>query len=427
MQLPGAETSVSTGQDGRDRQVGHDGRDGQVSVSTGRDGQLRRDGRASEEHTEDRGVIEETEEFLTDFIVLPEFTPTIISAWIAAAWLCDAWDRFPHLSIYSPEKRCGKTRLLEVLNLIVPSPLSTSSISPAALYRFIGGAKRRPTIILDEAQSLSRARSESGEVIRELLNAGIEKHAKVIRCGGKKMTEVIEFPTYSPKVFAQIGEPEGVLADRSLPIRMRRKTKEDIVQRLRLREVEPRARALRKRLEQWAEESEKDARDVYSWIDPLEIENDRMADLLMPLQTVLVLEGGDQEDILTMYAATLDERDQKQESQSWGVRLLRACREIFHEVKSSFIPTATLIEKLKAREEEPWYRWNKGEGITPESLAKLLRPYDVNPQHNKTRTQRGYHASDFGEAWTRYLPYLSPETPSKPSNPSSPSKGRAQR
>jgi len=358
------------------------------------------------------------ERFLTVYVTLPPYTPTVIAAWVLAAWMSSVWDRFPHLAIYSPEKRCGKTRLLDVLKLIVPNAKSASSISPAALYRVIGLSTIRPTIILDEAQSLSRAKSESGEALRELLNAGIEKDAQVIRCGGKKMEEVKEFPTYSPKVFAQIGEPDGVLADRSLPIEMKRKTEQDIVQRFRMREVQLRAKALRKRLEQWAADNERAATTIYSTIEPLDIENDRMADLLMPLQAVMSIDGGDGLDTLSAYATHLEERDKRPESQSWGVRLLAACREIFDgEEDNAFIPTSTLIEHLISQSEEIWSRWNRGEGMNPEALAKLLRPYDIRSAQNKKRTQRGYFVGDFQEAFERYLVPL--EKPSKPSIPSS--------
>lgn len=364
-------------------------------------GRAGRVGRVSEKHT---SLIGEVESFLTDYITLPTDTPTIIAAWVISAWISNAWDRFPHLSIYSPEKRCGKTRLLEVLKLIVPNALSTSSISPAALYRFIGKFKPRPTIIIDEAQSLSRVKSESGEVLRELLNAGIEKDAKVIRCGGKKMEEVKEFPTYSPKIFAQIGEPDSVLADRSLPIEMKRKTEQDIVQRFRMREVLPRAKALRARLEKWAQDLEEAAAIIYSSVEPLEIENDRMADLLMPLQAVIQLEDDGRLDILSAYAINLEERDKRPESQSWGVRLLAACRDIFEgEEDNAFISTSTLIKHLVSRSEEIWSRWNRGEGINPEALAKILRPYDIRSTQNKKRTQRGYFVGDFQEAFKRYL------------------------
>jgi hypothetical protein len=400
---------------------------GGVSVATpGQDGQDGQAGQVSEEYA---SPIEEVVRFLTDYVTLPLYTPTVIAAWVLAAWLSVVWDRFPHLSIYSPEKRCGKTRLLEVLKLIVPNPIFTSSISSAALYRLIGGSAIKPTLILDEAQSLSRVRSESAETLRELLNAGIEKDTKVFRCGGKKMEQVKVFPIYSPKIFAQIGEPDAILADRSLPIEMTRKTGQDVVQRFHMREVQPRARTLRDRLERWAKENEENAAEVYSsMIEPLNIANDRMEDLLMPLQTVLVwddvLSGGagveaQSLNTLSAYATSLEERDKRQESQSWGVQLLTACREIFESEKdTSFMPTTTLIENLVSRTDEPWHRWNRGDGMNPEALAKLLRPYKIRPTHNKDKTQRGYYVSDFSDAFERYLLPLE-----KPSNPSSPPGG----
>ncbi len=244
----------------------------------GQAGQVRR---VSEEQTGDcqTGVIQETARFLTDYIVLPLYTSTVIAAWVAAAWLSQVSDRFPHLYVYSPEMRCGKTRLLEALNLIVPAPMFTSSISPPALYRSIeaGSAsssgsilkakdkRRLPTLLLDEAQSLKRVSSESGEVFKELLKAGIEKDSQVYRCGSKSKDFKPEgFRIYCPKVVAMIGEPDGVLADRSLLIEMRRKTKEETVERFRSREVQPRADALRKSLEQWAADYEKTATAVLS-------------------------------------------------------------------------------------------------------------------------------------------------------------------
>lgn len=362
--------------------------------------------------------IDKAAEFLIDYIALPEAAPTIISAWVGAAWLCDVWDRFPHLAISSPEKRCGKTTLLNILRVMVPRPMHTSNISPAALYRAI--AKNKPTLLFDEAQSLSRVGTESGEVNREILNASIEKDSVVIRCGGRKMEEIHEFPVYSPKVFAMIGDLDGVLADRSLPVPMRRRTSADTVQRYRSRVVEARGKALHDELEAWAEQNTELARQYYDTIEPFGIENDRMAELLLPLQAVLTITGKGI-DVLEAYARTLDERDRQQESQSPGVRLLSACREQFDD-DTKFISTATLIDALKGRTEEPWHRWNRGEGLNPEGLAKLLRPFNIKSQHDITRTVRGYHKAAFAEAWGRYLTSPVQAVP----NPSRSSKGKAQ-
>jgi hypothetical protein len=370
------------------------------------------------------GLVGELARFLADYIVLPEISLLVIAAWVVAAWLADVWDRFPHLCVLSPEKRCGKSLLLDLLFLVVPRPRLSTNISPAALYRLIG--QEQPTLLLDEAQSISRRGSEASEVLREILNAGIGKGALVLRCGGKDRDRIDQFSIYSPKVFAQIGPPDGVLADRCLPIQMERKTAADHVQRYRSRVVEPRGQELHARLETWAVENLGRARKLYSQMWTFDIANDRMAELLVPLMTVLGIAGGLKAlNRLREYADLLEARDREQEMQTPGVRLLLACRELFGERdllgnKRRFLMTATLIAGLVERLEEPWCRWNKGQPITDEAVARLLRPYGIRPGHDKSRTFRGYYACHFEEAWNRYLPPIPPETPSNPSNPSDP-------
>ncbi len=376
-----------------------------------RHGQAGRVGRLSQ------GVVEETAAFLSTFIVLPEYADTVIAAWVLAAWMIKSWDRFPHLAISSPEKRCGKSTLLDLLALIVPKPLPASNPSPAVIYRVIEGTQ--PTLILDEAQSLSRKGSESGEVVRELLNAGIGKKSQVLRCGGGKQEfKVKKFSIYSPKIFAMIGDVDGVLADRSISISMRRmvKNQDHEVERFIYRKVEARAAEIKSKLEEFAKEFSEKAADLYSEMEPFNIDNARMADLLTPLQVVLTLDNPGNLDILLAYAQSLEEAEKRKESQTPKVKLLRACREIYTEEDVPFMETKILIDHLIARTEEPWVRWNKGAGMSPESLALLLRPFGISSGHNRARTKRGYYRQDFEEAWKSYLPPLKNlSNPSKPS------------
>lgn len=370
------------------------------------------------------GVIGEVAEFIAKYIVLPRTSILVISAWVAASWLMDVWDRFPHLAISSPEKRCGKTLLLELLALIVNKPRTTTNISPAALYRVV--QQQKPTLLMDECQSLKRRGSEASEVMREILNAGIGKDAKVTRCGGKDHDRIDEFSVYSPKVFAMIGEPDGVLADRCLPVAMKRKTEDDHVERYRSRQVKAAGEALQSKLKEWAKENEEGVKTTYDAQEPFDIDNDRMADLLTPLQAVLVVIGGDEALMeLRGYATDLDARDREQETQSPGVQLLAACREIYEELKKKgkkFLQTDALISLLVDRDEEPWHRWNDGDPISREKLAWLLRPYGIRSKRDKGQQHKGYFSCDFEESWKRYLSSpASLENPANPANPPNPS------
>lgn len=343
--------------------------------------------------------------FIDDYVVTQNGSSLVISTWCAATYLMDIWDRFPHLAISSPEKRCGKTTLLELLFLIVNNPRFTTNISPAALYRIIEA--ERPTLLMDECQSLARRGSEASEVLREILNAGIGPNAKVIRCGGSNMNEIVEFSVYSPKVFALIGKPDAVLADRSIPVELRRKQAHDSVKRFRSRVVEKEAEPLKKSLRNWCEENQEKIQNIYDTIEPFEIENDRMADLLTPLQSILKVVNGPLEE-LEQFAYLLDERDRQEESQTPGVQLLVACKEIFKGYK--FLSTDSLIKNLAKRDEEPWATWARGKPISPTAVAALLRPYGIRPDRKqkkegrKVKTIRGYYSDDFKDAWGGYTP-----------------------
>jgi putative DNA primase/helicase len=343
--------------------------------------------------------------FVGRYIVMPDEVLMVASAWTAAAWLSDVWDRFPHLAITSPEKRCGKTHLLQLLELVTPNAVNTSSISPAAIYRLI--ESRKPTLLLDEAQSLKRG-GETADALNELLCAGIDRHAKVYRCSREGDNEVQSFSAYSPKVIALIGNLNGVLADRCLPLSLKRKTTERVEQ-YRTRTVVPLGQALREKLEKWATDKAAEVTKVYERVEPFDIANDRLAELLMPLQAVMEVVDVERLEVLRNYAQLLDAKDREAERMSPGVRILTACKEIFAQVKATengvkYLRNRELITKLIERSEEPWAKFSRGEPITAEALANLLRPYGVKSVRSKDQKERWYLAHDFQDAWNRYTP-----------------------
>ena len=77
------------------------------------------------------GLLGDIAETLQRFVVLPDHTAETVAFWIMFAWAFDAWTIAPMIQISAPERECGKTRLLEVIGVLVPKPLPTGSISPA--------------------------------------------------------------------------------------------------------------------------------------------------------------------------------------------------------------------------------------------------------------------------------------------------------
>ena len=351
-------------------------------------------------------------QYLSDYIVFRDGESVVIaSLWIMASWLTDIWSYFPILAITSPEPMCGKTTLLGLIQLVTPRSSMVASLSPAALYRSIGNG-RIVTLLYDEAQILGRKGSEMGEQLKEILCASVRKDSSIMRCGGKKNDfDPIEFKPYGPKVVACIDKVDPVIASRCLPIDLQRKVRSDITLHVRERDVPPRAKAIKDKLEKWAEVAKTYLPLQHQATEYPDIVNDRMADGLLPLKTLLEDDDLDT-SILISYAERIERKDSKSRSQSNQNRMLASCRDIFDEPGCQFIESSMLVAQLNSIEDERWCGWNDRTGINAHNVAKLLDGYDIKPRRNSKGNKRGYYREDFEEAFGRYLsPSLySPQT-----------------
>jgi len=101
--------------------------------------------------------------------------------WCLNTYAYDAAGVLPNLCISSSEKRCGKTRNLEILGCLVQRPLHTANITPAALYRTID--QYQPTLPIDEAETIFvrggnaelRGPAERGSLPVECVRAAMRK------------------------------------------------------------------------------------------------------------------------------------------------------------------------------------------------------------------------------------------------------------
>jgi hypothetical protein len=86
--------------------------------------------------------------------------------WIAHTHLMDVWESTPRMAFLSPEPGSGKTRALEVTELLVPRPVSAVNATPAYLVRKISDKEGTPTILSDEidrrAQSINATSADLG-------------------------------------------------------------------------------------------------------------------------------------------------------------------------------------------------------------------------------------------------------------------------
>jgi transposase InsO family protein len=338
--------------------------------------------------------------------------PTIHAAalWATFTWFIDVVNVAPIANVTAPEKRCGKTVFLGVLARLSCRPLAASNIAPASLFRALQAWQ--PTLFLDEVDAFLSAHEEA----RGLLNAGFTRDtAYVIRCVGDDHTPT-RFNVWGAKALCGIGKIADTLADRSIPLRLRRKLTGERTVKLRHADPETFAELVSK-LARFAI----DNREALRTARPFEVEglNDRANDCWEPLFAVAEVAGGDWPSIARSAAVAL--HGVEEEAPSIGTELLASIQDAFDTKRSATLATATLLEALAEDEEAPWAAWNRGKPMTAHQLAKRLSEFGIKPTTIRIglRTPKGYRREQFEEAFRRYLSAGAPQTSATPQQPSS--------
>ena len=355
-------------------------------------------------------LLDELAALFSRFLALNSGLPLVLALWTLATHLHEVFDAFPYLAITSPTKRCGKTRLCELLGLICFQPLQTVSISSAALYRLLRAGKR--TLLIDEAEYLTRRNDERASILREILNAGYRKGQSVWRCkqtttkkGRKESVTNYEpepFDTYCPKALVLIGQLQDTLGDRCIEIRMERRGGAQL-ERFRLARVQEEIAPMQKQLGAWAKDNA-GAVQAYYHDNDLPFLGDREAELWLPLFSVCQIAAPQRVTELQVIATRLADLKSRNESGEWGIQLLSDVRELFGS-ENDRLPTSELLYRLNSLEESPWAGWSNGRGLNSHFLARLLRPFGIHPQNVRCGEQvvKGYMHDSFEDAWQLYL------------------------
>jgi hypothetical protein len=340
------------------------------------------------------------ETFIVRYIALPsEHEAPAIALWIAHAHLVERFETSPILAVTSAELRSGKTRTLDVLELLVPSPRRMVLPSEAVTYTILA-QRPRPTLLLDEADAIFGPRTaERYEGLRAILNSGNRQGTPVLRVKLEgRSRQVDEFDVFGPKAVAGIGDLPTTVADRAIPIRLRRRRPDEPVAKFRRRIAAAEAQSL---ILDWQAVQVAETAEV-----PDELP-DRAADSWEPLLAIADAAGGAWPARAQQAAIALSADDAA--PVTIGIRLLADISEVFG--GEEHLPTVDLLARLHDLEGAPWSEWY-GKPLTARGLAKLLMPYRVGPAVRRpapgAQPVRGYYRSEFLDAWARYVP--SPES-----------------
>lgn len=322
---------------------------------------------------------------------------TTLALYVLHTHAFDAAHATPYLHIKSPAKRAGKTRLLEVLQLVCRDAIRASSITGAAVFQLIEA--KRPTLLIDEVDSIFNARSEYAETLRGVLNDGYKPGGVAIR--GTQEGEPREFSTWSPKVLCGIENNSlpDTIQDRCVVISLERKLKHQTVERLREREVAESAAEMRDRLADWSLLAAERLAEFQ--VETIHQISDRAEEIWEPLLAIADDAGGDWPSRARV--AVLRLAGEESGDQDHGLLLLTKLREMFE--ATNVLTSKAICISLREDPELPFGDYRRGDGINARGLSQLLRPYGVGPQQIRLGPDkiRGYRTQQFENVWERYL------------------------
>jgi 5S rRNA maturation endonuclease (ribonuclease M5) len=356
--------------------------------------------------------LDHVEAFLSRFVSYPsEHARVAHTLWIAHAHLMDAWESTPRIAFLSPEPASGKSRALEVSELLVPRPVEAVNVTAAYLFRKVGAEQGRPTILYDEIDTVFGPKAKENEEIRGLLNAGHRRGAVAGRCIVKGKTVVTEeIPAYCAVALAGLGGLPDTILSRCVVVRMRRRAPDEVIEPFRRRDAEHDGVGIRALLERWAAMVAGEIAHARPYM-PNGIE-DRNADVWEALLAVADAVGGEWPQVARAAAVALVAESQES-TPSLGVRLLQDIKTAFGEEEA--LATRDLLETLNGMEEAPWGDL-RGGALNARGIAQRLRPYGVGSKKIRIgdATAQGYRRADFSDAWKRYLPRNVPDVPHVP-------------
>lgn len=242
------------------------------------------------------------------------------------------------------------------------------------------------------------------EQLRGLINSGHTRDAAFhLACAttGTDDFEPRRWSTWTPKIFSGIGRLADTIEDRAIIIKMIRRRKDEVCERLRyrMRFADIPRKALR---------FVNDHADAIRGGNPVMPDslNDRAADNWTPLLILADLAGGEWPQKAREAAVALSGGDDG-ESRGLNGQLLADIQVTFTSIGIDKIASKDLAERLAQIEGRPWAEFGKQRRpISANQLANLLRGFGVSSRTVRLGdgTAKGYDIADFSDAFSRYLP-----------------------
>lgn len=347
-------------------------------------------------------VLNEVLLVITTHVICDYDQAVTVTLWIGLTYIPDATGIAPLLIINAPERACGKSVFLGIVESLAHKPLATSNMTPASMFRLLH--ERHPTLFMDEADTFLYGKLE----MHGMLNAGYSSQNPFVYRTETVKDKLVAcaYNVYGLKALAGIAMhkvlPDSTMS-RGFNIEMRRKLPGEAVERIRPSKMSEKFSGLRTELLQFAKDYRSQVLVEFEDL-PTEL-SDRMQDNWSPL--FAIARCGGQTWIDRAKAAALGLAKSGADFQSQSNSLLMDIREVLDGHKSTTITTVDLLEKLTGDASFGWNTHNQGKPMNARQLARFLGNYKIKPKtvrQSQFSTPKGYVVQDFRDAFQRYLP-----------------------
>lgn len=335
-------------------------------------------------------TFERVETFLRRFVVMGEDLPALLTVWLIGTYCYTVFEYFPYLVLRSPEKRCGKSRTLDLISMLgFNAHQPTASPTEAQLFRDPrenGGVQ-----IFDEMEGMTGDK-ERWSAVTQVLNSGFHKGQVVTRYRKSSQGQQKEtFETYVPRAIASISALETTLEDRSILLMMQRLLPGQQTERFSLRRLDQEAQILRDDLHIFALMTAPTIAELYDGPEfpALAGLDHRAVDLWEPLLSIAAVidaSGG---------AGTLTKRMTQLAERLGGERASRSADDpnpIIIEVLDEYLGLG-IDAKVRAEDLAEKVRTRLGwDSLTLKALANRLHPLGLKSTRWREggKNQRGY-------------------------------------
>jgi hypothetical protein len=349
--------------------------------------------------------------FLPSFFDVTDDEYIAVSLWILHSFLFSQFKISPRLVLASPVPGCGKSTILECIELLGATPLKTDGITPAAICHLIDAEKR--TLLVDEADNLDWFRDG---YLRRVVNGGFAATGKIAKL---VQGEWRTFSTFAPMALATLERLPLALIRRSIVIRMAMTTSK------------------LSRVEMHHADFNIVRTDIIDWVQGRQLERNP------EMPPALSNRIGDSWRILIAIADACDPKwgtivrnaavrlSTRYSDADLKLILLSDIRTIFDRDQIDRITAADLVAALIALDGQPWSEWRGVQDtetprrLTTATLKSLLggrfgigfgirarTAWPSGPRTPQTKSSDGFYRQQFEDVWHRYLPHDPTDTQS---------------